>query len=757
MTISHQQKTMKTKVKYLKATALAAALVLGGVSVMQADEQDASTNTLAYWKFGGTNSVVESISGIGILDLATNVGQGMTNGTAATFGIPASVDNLEAIGPVVTFPSDVPPSGMFHAGFNAGTASWDAGVDVPNGSEVYADPNVSGNEWIPQNFTEEIIFKTDYTNDPTLGTVKQTLIWNRQTSAYGELQLNESAAGNTNDIGSLLFWGWNVVTFPTVRITAAQNGSHRFDDGQWHYVACRWNNTTLTMDLFVVNQDGSTAESSSYLGAPLNPGNPAGGNLIIGNDEGGGTPLLGRINQVRFSQASLTDDKLLANVPGCVTPAFANSPTTNTVNVGASLNLSPAYQPLTMAGGPLLFQWQKNGNNLVGQTNVNLPLYPVTVANSGAYTLIATTPCGGISATSAPIVVIGQPAVTYARWGFNFTEAITFPQATVDDLAPNYLNVYDLITFNNSPNISGIGGNGEIPLTNSVPPTTMFINGNNGGTNAFDPSYLAGNDGVVFYPAGPDVFDFQTSFSLELFFRTYGNQSASGTMELICQGTDGGNTFRYGINVNQAGPGALSFGINNFAVPPIGPAYEDTNSGIQSVVLSNANYADGNWHYVLAQYDSIGNTISLHVANADNSGTNATVLLPVGYGPLPNYFQGNLFVGRYRYPLGDDNRNFMGAIDEIQVSAGLVTPSLGQLGYLPTPPSITSISVKNGTVTINFAGAPAAPTSSYSVVGSATVNGTYSTLSATVISLGGSNFQATLPTSGSTEFYRIKH
>jgi len=742
---------MKIKTTKTKAAILSAALLLGAIGIAVADEQDPSANTVAYWKFGGTSAVAESPSGVGFLDLATNVGQGTLTGTASVL---PSVDNLLSVGPIVTFPTDVPPGAMFNTGFNAGAASWDSGVDAASG-EVYADPTVSGNEWIPQSFTEECFFRTDYTNDPTLGTVKQTLIWNHQTSAYGELQLNESAAGNTNDIGSLLFWGWNVQTFPTVRITAAQNGGHRFDDGQWHYVACRWNYATLTMDMFVLNQDGTIAESSSYLGAPLNPGNPAGGNLIFGNDESGSFPFLGKINQVRFSQASLTDDKLLAKVTSCVTPVFANSPTTNIVNVGASLNLSPAYQPLNMAGGPLLFQWKLNGNTVAGQTNINLQLYPVTVANSGAYTLVASTPCGGISATSAPIVVVGEPAVPLARWGFNFAEAITFPQCTVDDLIPG--QSYDLITFNDAPNLSGIGANGEIALTNSVPPTTMFINGNNGSTNAFDSSHIGGVNGVVFYPAGPDVFDFQTSFSLELFFRSYGDQSGNGPMELICQGTDGGNTFRYGINLNQSAPGGLSFKLNNFATPPTGPNYEDTNPGIQSVDLTNANYADGNWHYVLAQYNSIANTISLSVANPDNTGTNATVVLPVGYGPLPNNFEGNLFVGRMRYPVGEDNRNFTGAIDEVQVSAGLVTPGLGQLGYLPAPPIITSITVSGGTVTIKFTGAPAALASSYSVVGSSTVNGTYSAVSATVTALGSGSFQATLATSGPTEFYRIKH
>ena len=170
--------------KNLKLALLAAAL-MGAVRGAVADEEDSSTNTIAYWKFGATNAVVESISGFGFLDLATNVGQGTLNGSASNLMILPSVDNLEAIGPVATFLSDVPPAGMFHSGFNSGAGSWDAGLDLPNGAEVYADPTVSGNEWIPQSFTEEVIFKTDYANDPTLGTVKQTLIWNHQTSAYG--------------------------------------------------------------------------------------------------------------------------------------------------------------------------------------------------------------------------------------------------------------------------------------------------------------------------------------------------------------------------------------------------------------------------------------------------------------------------------------------------------------------------------------------------------------------------------------------
>jgi hypothetical protein len=262
---------------------------------------------------------------------------------------------------------------------------------------------------------------------------------------------------------------------------------------------------------------------------------------------------------------------------------------------------------------------------------------------------------------------------------------------------------------------------------------------------------------VVFYPAGPDIFDFPGSFSLELFFRSYGDQSGAGTEQLIAQGTDGGNTFRYGINLNQAGPGALTFNINNYALPPTGNSYEDFNNpSVKAVVLSNQNYADGNWHYVVAKYDATGNTISLNVANQDGTGTNAVVALPAGYSPLASGSQGNLFVGRYRYPWADDNRNFIGSIDEVQISSGLISPATGQLGFVPAPPHITGISLSGSTVTIQFTGSPAAAASAYTLVGSPTLNGSFTALAASITALGGGNFQATVATSGAAQFYKIK-
>jgi hypothetical protein len=768
---------MKTKRKNLKTAALVATLMVGGISVVQALEADTNATTVAYWKLGGVNSITLSPSGNGILDLATNAGQGTIAGTVS--GVPLSVQDLWFQGPLAanpTFSSTVPPTSMFNANnyFNAGSASWDCGADqYPSTSgSLICDNLTYGNNFNGPDFTWEAYFKSDSTNAAVASTDHaQFLIFDHHQSAYAFVSINDNP-GDTNNIGSIRFWSWNVAVFGIdCRITAAQNHGQRLDDGNWHYVAARFNTATETMDLLVVNQDGTSTETSTYITVPLNPGGSGSqGPVFIGCDEGQNEPFNGLINQLRYSNVSLPNSLLLANATACNAPVFNNSATTNSVSVGDVLTISPAAWPVSVQGAPLQFQWQLNGVNVPGQTNLAANLFPASAGDAGTFQLVATTPCGGIAATSAPIVVTVAPKVVVntARWSFESvinplndgTPPSPIPQNGIASSLTNFY--YPLITFNNGP-IQPAGANGGISLTNDVPPTTMFINGNTGGTNAFDPSFIYGVDGVVFYPNGSypgDPFDFRTQFSVELFFQTYGDQSANGTMELLCQGSDGGNTFEYGVNLNQSANGAISFKVNNMAVSPAGPSFEDTNAGIQSVVLSDRNYADGTWHYLLAKYDSTANKLSLSIANTDGTGTNTTVLLPVGYSPLSPNNEGNLFIGRYRYPWNDggqtDPRTFIGAIDEVQISSGLVTPSTGQLGYIPGPPSLTGISVSGGTVTIKFSGNPAAAPTAYTLVGSATVNGTYSALSATVISLGGGNFQATVAKSGGAEFYRIK-
>ena len=70
--------------------------------------------------------------------------------------------------------------------------------------------------------------------------------------------------------------------------------------------------------------------------------------------------------------------------------------------------------------------------------------------------------------------------------------------------------------------------------------------------------------------------------------------------------------------------------------------------------------------------------------------------------------------------------------------------------------NITNIAVSDGTVTINFTYATSDPASAFTLLSSATVNGTYSPAAGAVITGSAGSYQATVPTSGPMQFYRIK-
>ena len=50
---------------------------------------------------------------------------------------------------------------------------------------------------------------------------------------------------------------------------------------------------------------------------------------------------------------------------------------------------------------------------------------------------------------------------------------------------------------------------------------------------------------------------------------------------------------------------------------------------------------------------------------------------------LPQGNDGNLFIGRYRYPITQDHRTFLGLISEVQITSGLL-PGIKRIGALPS-------------------------------------------------------------------------
>jgi len=374
-------------------------------------------------------------------------------------------------------------------------------------------------------------------------------------------------------------------------------------------------------------------------------------------------------------------------------PMVVTSPAAATVCQG-----NPAVFSVIAGGvGPLSYQWRANGQPVAGATNRNLTIFPALA--SAHYDVVVSNAGGAVTSSVAPLMV--QPAYSVAYW--RMESQISAPNNAgvpafvgVADAATNLgQGIYttgslppatdDLITFN------GLSG-GPVVFNTNVAPATMFVNAHSAGNFSYDAAAITNVDGALFFPQDQygDEMDFTGPFSIELFFQTDGNRANAGPMQLVAQGSDTGQTFRYGIAVNEAGQGTVRFTVVNSGL-----------SQTETLDLAGTNYADGQWHYLLAVCDTMSGPngqLRLTIVNPDGSEADATNNLPPGFLPLPAVDNGNLFLGRYTYPVSEAPRTFLGCLDEVQITAGLVpdTARVGKIPSIDNHPRINGISPGTG-------------------------------------------------------------
>ncbi len=388
-------------------------------------------------------------------------------------------------------------------------------------------------------------------------------------------------------------------------------------------------------------------------------------------------------------------------------PYIATQPgPTITTNAGRSATFTVTA---TGTSVPFAYQWFCNGQPLAGATNNALTVLPFEPTNAN-YIVVITNIAGAVTSNVAKLTVNEPSALAYWRMEAQIVapnnEGVpTWPGIADTDTNSgqgNYTTgtlpatIDDLITFN------GLTG-GPVTLATNVAPAAMFVNGHNAGNFSYNAAAITNVDGCLFFPQDQygDELDFTGAFSLELFFKTDGNRSSAGPMQLLSQGTDTGQTFRYGIDLNVAGPGGLRLAVANSVLV-------QTNYAS----LTGTNYADGQWHYLLAVCDPAGGgagQLRLTIANQDGTQANATNQLPASFLPLPATDNGNLFLGRNTYPVSVNPETFLGFIDEVQITAGVV-PDTGRIGRVPASdnhPQIGGISAASTGVRFQWTGAAA--------------------------------------------------
>jgi fructan beta-fructosidase len=377
-----------------------------------------------------------------------------------------------------------------------------------------------------------------------------------------------------------------------------------------------------------------------------------------------------------------------------------------TINLGGSASFSVTATGTTV---PLSYQWYLNGQAVVGGTNRVLTVFPVAATNA-SYNVVVSNAGGSVTSSVAPLSVTAPYKISYWRMESQITapnnEGVPTFIGVADADTNSGQGIYttgtlpaaidDLITFN------GLSG-GLVTLSTNVAPVSMFVNGHNAGSYSYSAEAITNVDGALFFPQDQygDEFDFTSPFSIELFFKTDGNKSGSSLMQLISQGTDTGQIFRYGINVNESAAGGVRFKVANSSLA-------QTNV----VDLTGANYADGQWHYLLAVCDTLSGTnglMRLTIVNPDGSQASATNNLPAGFLPLPAEDNGNLFIGRNTYPVGVNPETVLGFIDEVQITAGVVpdTWRIGRVPAIDNHPQIQGISAGTNGVSFQWNGAAA--------------------------------------------------
>lgn len=215
-----------------------------------------------------------------------------------------------------------------------------------------------------------------------------------------------------------------------------------------------------------------------------------------------------------------------------------------------------------------------------------------------------------------------------------------------------------------------VGGQvNEYVTSSDVPPIGMFNDGFSGGTSSYDASAIAEVNGVLFMPTdvyGEEV-NFEGGFSVEMFFRTNGDQSQAGTMQLLRQGEA---DERFGLTLNEGGAGTLRFYLEDAVGQTI---------TLDASPASASHLTDGTWKYILATYDpSVADFGELAITIADENGVSEkfTTLLDAAFTDLSDQSDGNLLIGRNAFAIDGSNgdpRTFLGLIDEVRLTNGVVS------------------------------------------------------------------------------------
>jgi len=405
------------------------ALEANGVVVAWGDNSKGETNTpvnltnaVAIAAGNGFNLALKSNGSVLTWGVSPAIPAGLTNVTA----VAASMNNLMALrndGSVVTWGvGPVPPPTATNivaiaAGNQHCLALRGDGLVIAWGDDTLGQTDV------PLGLTNVVALAAGASNSLALESDGTVVAWgdNRwgQSSVPAGLQNVVAIAAGANHClalqqnGAVVAWGNN--TYFQTNVPAGAGNAAAIGAGNNHSLAVTASGLPVitVQPVSKLDLDSATA-TFSVMAEGLAP-------LSYQWTENG-TNLPGATNSVltlpNFSTSgAIVFSVTVSNSLGTVTsagaqlpaawrpPSFALQPQSETVNCGDPVSL----QIIVAGTPPYRCQWQLNGTNLPGATNVTLTVPAVTSVNGGSYTVVVTNANGVTISQEAVLTIVGQP------------------------------------------------------------------------------------------------------------------------------------------------------------------------------------------------------------------------------------------------------------------------------------------------------------------------------------------------------------
>lgn len=314
----------------------------------------------------------------------TNVPFYLTNAVTIAaglnFNLAATIDgNVVAWGDNSSGQTNIPPALTNVVAVAAGSSHCLALRD--DGTVVAWGSNSSGQTNVPPSLSNVVAIAAGYFHSLAVRKDGTIVAWgqsnSRQTNVPAGLNLAVKAAGGDVHSMALLEGGPLVI--------AQQPANQIADAGTsvwWQPIIMGGNPISYQWSLNGTNIPGATNAVLYFAGVQLdNAGNYT---LAASNSFG----------QVLSSNAVLT---VLTHPPG-----FISQPS-NTVAFQGS---NAFFNPVISGTAPISLQWQFNGSNLPGATNLSLAITNVQSANLGSYSLIATNIYGSATSSNAVLAFL---------------------------------------------------------------------------------------------------------------------------------------------------------------------------------------------------------------------------------------------------------------------------------------------------------------------------------------------------------------